>query len=168
MSENVPELNLTAVEAALSSLSPLPGRIDRDRLLFLAGQRTMSRRRWLWPSATAAMALMSLALGGLLAARPGTREIERVVYVRVPVAMPEEKVAVRTSGPSNSVEVTPADGTAQQIVGSNYLELEQQVLRWGLDVLPELPPSPVVEPPLTLDRLLSEKESDFFSSGGRP
>jgi hypothetical protein len=63
------------VEAALRSLRLRPSRIDRDRLMFRAGQlsaarpgalRRVLRSRWLWPSVAAAMALIAVTLGATL------------------------------------------------------------------------------------------------------
>jgi hypothetical protein len=153
MSESVPELNLAALEAALGSLSPVPGRIDRDRLLFQAGQRTMHRRQWLWPGATAALALVSLTLGGERLIRPQPGAVEHVVYVRVEVPAAHETVAALPRTPIEA-EVAAAEEAGAGPGGTSYLKLEQQVLRWGLDALPELPPTPVTEPPLSIERLL--------------
>src|SRR5262245_1377184 len=79
-----------AVERALARVAPVPARIDRDRLMFLAGvasassepqpptsdvqiperhrgrspqhRSTTSGSAWQWPAATAALAATSLAL----------------------------------------------------------------------------------------------------------
>src|ERR1700733_14017635 len=80
--EELPE-ELKMIETALRQLMPAASQIDRDRLMYLAGQASMmnsgigssiisetrsaanSRRNW-WPMATAALALISITLGGLL------------------------------------------------------------------------------------------------------
>ncbi len=60
MAEQPNDRQLSEFERALSSLAPRPSGVDRDRLMFLAGQMSSARlgRRaaglgWLWPIATA-------------------------------------------------------------------------------------------------------------------
>src|ERR1700759_2661917 len=97
-----PELpeELKTIETALRQLTPIAGQIDRDRLMYLAGQASMTGASapdrsigsawqktfadWkLWPIATAALMLISVTLSGLLlATRPGSP----VVYVELPQA----------------------------------------------------------------------------------
>jgi hypothetical protein len=66
---------LREFERALASLKPGAGRIDRDRLMYLAGQaslvippRRLPRAAWLWPAATVCSAAVGLVLGLALAA----------------------------------------------------------------------------------------------------
>lgn len=66
-STDAPDENLSDFERALADLSPAEARLDRDRLMFDAGRAAGQRAApWLWPLATAAMALVSLSLGVLL------------------------------------------------------------------------------------------------------
>lgn len=67
--EDREEHKLEPVEQALRTLVPIPSRIDRDRLMYLAGQASVrdaavlrAGRRWIWPAATAAMTLVSATL----------------------------------------------------------------------------------------------------------
>ena len=83
--------DLDDLEAALASLSPRGSRIDRDRLLFLAGRASAEptsgssvRRRWLWPAATAASLTAACVLGALLAVRPETPVRRQIVYIEQP------------------------------------------------------------------------------------
>jgi hypothetical protein len=67
MSEPEEPLNLdplTALEAALAALVPRADRLDRDRLMFLAGQASRDTRhaRWPWPAAFAAMTAVAAGL----------------------------------------------------------------------------------------------------------
>ncbi|HVC94405.1 MAG TPA: hypothetical protein VND64_11980 [Pirellulales bacterium] len=97
--------DLNAIAASLSSLSPSTGRLDRDRLMFLAGEAAalsssalpnsaMSRtamsqshevqlrlaaRRWAWPAAFSMVSAVAATLLAVLLARPEPRVIERVV-----------------------------------------------------------------------------------------
>jgi hypothetical protein len=75
---------LKAFEAALAALAPRADRIDRDRLMFLAGQQSRPQSRvgqaqrsptnystaWKWPAAFSAMTTVAAALAILLAIRP--------------------------------------------------------------------------------------------------
>ena len=74
---------LAGLEAALAALAPMPGRIDRDALLFRAGQASVPRRGWAWPGAAATLGVLAATLGALLAVRPATKPVERIVYVYV-------------------------------------------------------------------------------------
>src|SRR5438128_4151956 len=81
MSEETHHPELTPFEQTLAALQPLPGAFDRDRLMFEAGQVSVPRRGWAWPGATAALLLLSAALGGALLLQASPRTAERIVYV---------------------------------------------------------------------------------------
>jgi hypothetical protein len=59
-----------ALEARLAELRPREDRLDRDRLMFLAGQasvdggkaQTSAARRWAWPASFAGMSAVAAAL----------------------------------------------------------------------------------------------------------
>ena len=82
-------------EQSLSSLAPRAARLDRDRLMFLAGQASGGRQppvvmasspasRWSWPAAFSAMTALAASLLVMLLNRPEPQVIERIV--RVPAA----------------------------------------------------------------------------------
>ena len=89
--ENRPE-DLKALEAALAALVPRSDRLDRDRLMFLAGQATGSQPRaavsrpWAWPAAFSAMTALAASLLLMLVTRPGPQIVERIVEVPVQAA----------------------------------------------------------------------------------
>lgn len=128
---------LAALEAALASLTPQAPRLDRDRLMFQAGQAAPRRRAgaWLWPCATAA----SLALAAVLALR----------------------------GPAEVHDSPPPAIAARDLSQSPYLELRRLVLAHGVDALPEPAASPsTAEPPLrVLDSRRVEAWLDLPRSG---
>jgi hypothetical protein len=84
--ENRPE-DLKALEAALAALVPRGDRLQRDRLMFLAGRAAASRpgaavsRRWAWPAAFSAMTAVAASLLVMLVTRPGPQIVERIVEV---------------------------------------------------------------------------------------
>jgi hypothetical protein len=77
---------LQALEAAWAQLRPSTDGIDRDRLLFLAGQASVApaRRRqflqWYWPLSSLGMSAVAAALLCALMLRDGSPTGERTVY----------------------------------------------------------------------------------------
>jgi hypothetical protein len=139
---------LKTIETALRQLTPIAGQIDRDRLMYLAGQASVtgmsSHERsagfawqkafadWkLWPIATAALMLISVTLSGLLLA---TRSRSSVVYVKLPQASNEKLpyAAYVDEGVGNLA--------AQHLHNaSSYLQLRNFVLTHGNGALPPTP-----------------------------
>jgi hypothetical protein len=148
MSEQTREPELAAMEAALRGLAPAPAGIDRDRLMFLAGQARRPRAGWLWPCATAALALLSAGLTGALVLRPTPEPVERIVFI--PSPSPEAFAPARD-------DETPRVPDRQAVLG--YFQLRDQVLNRGLDGLPELPPAPPPPPRDSLDNLLGSAKT---------
>lgn len=145
---------LRAVEAALAGLVPAAPAVNRDRLLYEAGRRSAPRGR-AWPLATLGFAALSAVLA-LHRPEPAVRMVERVVYV--PAVTPSSDVVEKPPEP-------PAAGTALAAIepsasGGEYLRQREQVLRWGADALPDLPPASPV-PTVPLEQLLG------FSRGSR-
>ena len=96
-----PELN--AVEAALEALAPARSRIDRDRLMFQAGQASaqrVQRGRRALIALNVTLALATAGEAALLARRPAPLVVETVVATSKPVPVP-----VVASGPSPSAPV---------------------------------------------------------------
>ena len=142
---NDPELN--AIESALGGLSPVPSRLDRDRLMFQAGALARSRAgrtRWVWPSVAAALALVVTGESIFLASRPATRVVERLIVIRQPSgaapsqstpAPPDPSPApiVILSQPEAPSEAAPP--SSWETV-SDYHRRQDLVLRFGLDAFP--------------------------------
>ena len=144
---------LPAFEAALASLSPAASAIDRDRLMYLAGQAVgaQSPRRhsaWLWPSATAASVLLAVTLAGMLLTR-GPRVVEKTVYIPAkppveadapPIVQPEQSPAAagdETPAPPEKIDRTPKRKKKPR---GDYLQLRRMVVARGVDALPKLKP----------------------------
>jgi hypothetical protein len=126
---------LIEIEAALGSLAPTRGRLDRDRLMYQAGRASngtspSGRRGWI---AAAVLGLVAAGEGGLLARQPSERVVERLIVVHEPAASLAVSVPVaRPSIPDpRPLEAAP--------VGRD--RLAWQVLRYGLDGLPTPGPS---------------------------
>jgi hypothetical protein len=94
---------LKSFEAALAALVPRTDRLDRERLMFLAGQQSMtgkkvrlpdtmlrsqSKRTWAWPAAFSGMSVVAATLLVMLISRPGSRNIENIANYTAPQSAP--------------------------------------------------------------------------------
>jgi len=138
MSQRKMNDELAAFEAALASLSPAESRIDRDRLMYLAGRvsgasagakppRGGPLRASLWPVATAASLLAAVTVVAMFLGR-GPRVVEKVVYVRVDVEKPQPEPRRPQSSAVAGQERQPA----------RYLELRRLIVAQGVDALPKV------------------------------
>ena len=143
---------LKAIESALGELIPLSSGLDRDRLMFQAGaisRVSVKTRRWVWPAVSAAL---SLALAGeslFLGARPAPPVVERIVFVPAPQPAPAAiaSATVAQAGVSPEPQFTPRQlAVASESfpfawldVESDYQRLQELMIRFGLDALPERP-----------------------------
>jgi hypothetical protein len=143
MSEERPLDDLSEIESALASLAPREGQIDRDRLMFRAGQaaaraeaRPARARRWAWPAAFSTMTAVAAAMLMALILRPEPRIIERLV----PVSSLADRGEKDSSPPSASsvVPAAPTSGSAPRVapVAAAYPQLLARVLERGLDAWP--------------------------------
>jgi hypothetical protein len=131
------ESKMTPLEAALAALDPRPAALDRDRLMFLAGQRSVRRRGWGWISLSAALASTATLLAVLLLYHPQPR----IVEVPAPVVPPS----------SPPILATNDDRWNEQV---KALQVRNEVLRHGVEALPEPARFEERAQPLTIDSLL--------------
>ncbi|MHC4176345.1 MAG: hypothetical protein ACYSWU_02495 [Planctomycetota bacterium] len=125
--------SLKAIEAELASLSPRTDRLDRERLIFLAGQQSVwrdtkgtkgtvpfslrenrdsplrenrdsPRVRWGWPAAFTAMSAVAAALLVMLLSQPETPGGRPVVEV------PVDRSSDGGVGPDADLPTSPQDG----------------------------------------------------------
>jgi len=151
MPEEIRGQSLEAVETALAALAPLPARIDRDHLMYRAGQSTAPRPIGMWRGLSAGLAVLSVALGAALVMRPSQQPREHIVYRGTLLPPPQAAPQRRPSAPPDTA---PAGDETSTPAASDRLTLEDQVLRWGLDGLPDAPAAAPAEQPLTVDGLL--------------
>lgn len=145
------------LESALAGLQPAPAALDRDRLMFAAGQAAAPRRSWLWPTSAAALVCLSLGLGAALAMRPAPVETVRVVYLPAPEptnVTPPLPVPDRTPLPTPPPDADARVADTTTLSGGDYLQLRRQVLRFGVESLPEAPPLTSGTKALSIDSLL--------------
>lgn len=151
MSQNKLNRKLAALEASLASLRPKPSAIDRDRLIYRAGQaaagnRERSARRssaagpWHWQLATALSLLVAVIFGGMLLSRNGPRVVERVVYVEKSIAspLPEPTPAVNGADAGDTAMATAVgERPRRKKLRTDYLQLRRLVLAEGVEALPK-------------------------------
>jgi hypothetical protein len=134
-----PDLN--AVAAALASLAPSTGKLDRDRLMFMAGEaaarskeaqskETLAReaqshssagaaprllvRRWAWPAAFSTMSAVAASLLAMLLIQPDPQISERIVYL--PAEPPTLTNAPRETNVARAEPLPPDDpGAGRQV-----------------------------------------------------
>jgi hypothetical protein len=129
-----PELDHLA--ETLASLVPITRPVDRDRLLFRAGQLSALRKNRLWAGSSAVLATTTIVLAILLVQRPEPRVESRLVYV--PAQTPDARVT--DSAPSAEDErPVPSDIVARENGAPNCYQLERFMLRWGADAWPDRP-----------------------------
>ena len=138
MSEELFDRGMNGLEAELASLTWRSSGIDRDRMLYLAGQASVAKpqrpaaslRRWFWPIATAASTLMAVVLGTMLVGAVNSPQIEQIVDVREKrPPRPDVKDNLPFSTPSALERVQAATRVPQ----TEYLALRELVLEQGLD-----------------------------------
>jgi hypothetical protein len=133
MSDQTHDAQLTAVEAALVDLAPA-SHLDRDQLLFRAGQASVRWRAWPWQAAAGVMTMATAALALAWVLRPTPPVIERVVTVVVYQPAPYDP-------PSSPAAVVGDTAESNKQQAPDYLKIRAQVLRWGVDYLPAASPS---------------------------
>jgi hypothetical protein len=130
-----------ALEGALRELAPRQPALDRDAILFRAGQRA-ARRSWLWPLATALAASVAAVLGVRLLMQPAPQVVERIVHVPVLVPAPAVPTREPAAEPGTASPEPDAPAPAWQ---TPQHRLQERLLRGGLDALGRPDPDP--EPP---------------------
>jgi hypothetical protein len=135
-----PDPELNPIESALEKLAPARSRIDRDRLMFQAGvnsAKAQSPRRWVWPAIAASLAVVALSESAALAVRRGPSVL--VVQQPAPV-VPDQ--AVRPEPVQILIQAPPTQSQEQEPwlpAGSEALSIRRQVLRFGVEGLPDRP-----------------------------
>jgi hypothetical protein len=146
------ETEMKPLESALAALEPRPAALDRDRLMFLAGQRSAARRGWALPCISAAIASAATLVGVLLLYRP---EPQVVVLPDTPRELPAPP------SPLAQADTKPA--------AANYISLRNRIVTAGIDALAPLPPdSSSSSPSNAIFRPHVLPRDDFDIPGGSP
>ena len=137
-----PASDLAPFADALRRLAPQPPHLSRDALLFEAGKAAIAPKfsPWVWPSVAGSFAALSLVLAAFLIA-PSSRAAPEIQYVYVPQpAPPEPPLADPGSQPDPAV-VVKAEPNNEAAETTRLLRQRRDVLRWGVDMLPESKPA---------------------------
>ena len=142
---------LQRFEAELAALAPRAAQLDRDHLMFLAGQASAGlpagghlSRRWAWPAAFSAMSALAASLLLMLVIRPAPQVIEKIV--RVPVEAVPGPVATQANGEQYAASLGQAISSElpravvakhprqrEPAESAEYLDLRDRVLAMGID-----------------------------------
>jgi hypothetical protein len=162
MSQNPNDPELNAIASRLGSLEPARSRIDRDLVMFRAGQASVRPPRWrrrAWNGIAASLALVALGEGVLLAHRPPPQIVKDVVVVREPAPAPPAPASVVEQSVAEVTESLPSESSLW--LGQTAYERQvAQVMRNGLDDMPVSPTvaSPDWRPrPATAGQMLQEE-----------
>ncbi len=149
-----PTSDLAPFEATLSSLAPRAAQLDRDRLMFLAGQAALQASggrqppddlggrvaradspasHWGWPAAFSAMTVLAASLLVMVMNRPEPQVIERIV--RVPAAALPAIAGRSAESGRQAIESEPplSPAPSRPASGESYLHARDQVLAFGLE-----------------------------------
>jgi len=127
----------------LRRLEPAGHAIDRDALMFRAGQRSAGRRLRLWQSLTGTMVLVAAGLGLLSPVHypPGSGRA-RLLPSRLPLGLDPARQEPRPTGFMATAPGPTHRQPAGRLAGQDqppdggYLELRRRVTLDGLDALP--------------------------------
>jgi hypothetical protein len=138
-----PASDLAPFADALQRLAPQPPHLSRDALLFAAGKAAAQPRlaAWVWPTVAAGLAALSLVLGAFaISPDPEPRYVERVQYVYVPAERaPGPARAMAADDSAEAPRPQAKARSAEEIEAARMLQVRRDVLRWGIDMLPESP-----------------------------
>ena len=158
---------LAAVEKQLANLTPAAPRVDRDRLMFAAGQasaiaggspsvaRPQPPTVWLWPATTALMTAATILLATMLVWQRQSAGV---------VARPQANVVLAAAGDANESEPIVARREIwpwSDRVPSGYLGVRYVALTQGVGALDREFPAVngdagKLSPPATAGQLLEE------------
>lgn len=139
MSPETHDHELNAWAQNLSGLAPSAGRLDRDQLLFRAGQVSVGKRSRPWQAIAAVMTLLAGAVGLAHLLPPEPQGVQCIIYQRVePPTSAADLIAVQPSTPHHGVP-SPADETVRQAERMSYSRLQRVVFMEGVDALPKPP-----------------------------
>lgn len=135
-----PASDLAPFADALQKLAPQPSHLSRDALLFAAGKAAGRPKlpAWAWPTATGTFAAISFVLTAFLVSPsesvvPDTRV--EMVYVPVDHHAPKLPTSVPSDKPVPKVRPKPPSEEPTDV--ARAMQMRRDVLRWGVDMLPE-------------------------------
>jgi hypothetical protein len=148
-----PELSRLA--SSLADLQPRARPFDRDSLMFRAGQASAPRMGWQWPLAASASSVLAVVFGIILFLRAESVPANRSA-APAPTQHPQHFPAPNRAplAPPDDTTLSSPYGAAQEPPASRPAQLQEQLLRWGLDGLPPSSPAPARPRPESIEMLL--------------
>lgn len=136
------------LESALGALRPIGPAIDRDRLMFHAGQASAIRRCHVWQALAAVLAVAACAS---MAIRLTPRPVPSVA---------NESTGSTIAGGTEMAR-WPDDADRPTVPAENgYLHLRNIAMTQGIDALPAAVARASAQPPLTLRQLLETRGAE--------
>ena len=130
---------VSEIEAALGSLAPARGRLDRDLVMFRAGQasgRSNAPAHRAWIAACLALSVVVGGQGLLLARRPSPVRPEPSIIARQPSTPKSTVPPVAIAQVAEARPPGRPEGPTSGPGPGSHDRLAWQVLRYGLDGLP--------------------------------
>jgi hypothetical protein len=160
-----PHAELAPLERALRELDPAPPGVSRERLLFEAGRASVvPPQRWLWQVVAGGFAVLACGFGATLAFRgPAVefvykdRVVERYVQAPAPFEQPTQPGRVEPEpSPAPSLErsaiARATEDREPDADARRMAQVRRDVLRWGVELLPEARPASPPAPPTATAR----------------
>jgi hypothetical protein len=144
MPEEPQDHELSRLQAALRRLTPRPANIDRDRVLYEAGQAAARGNR-LWAWAAFGMTVLASCLAMVMVLRSAAEPMRHVVHLPAPAPAPV-RPAPSVPAPDELREVLlftePAGAAAAPEPDEySYLRMHEAAMRTGLQQVPPGGPS---------------------------
>ena len=147
-----PELSRLA--NSLTDLQPRARAFDRDTLMFRAGQASVPGVGLQWKLAAGVSSVLAVVFGAALVLRaaPGPAYQNAPAPAPRPLHFPVPNVPPPRP-PDETTFSSPYDPSRETLL-PRHLQMQEQMLRWGLDGLPAAPPAPARPRPESIDMLL--------------
>jgi hypothetical protein len=154
MAESNRDADLNALGKDLQGLMPRACPINRDAVMFRAGQASVPWN-WKWPFATALSSCVAVTFAAALLLQPALPSPTIQPYYSGPIRGPIPPPAASWSsndppgGPMTPGDVMTANEEPLPTPDTAYFHAQDSLLRWGLDGLP-MPP--LAAPPPALEK----------------
>jgi hypothetical protein len=139
------ELNdeLADIEAALATVGPGPSRLQRDRVMYLAGRASVgpaaqrTHTGWAWPAAFGAMTAVAATLLAMVVAQPQTHVADQSEG-----AAESQPLAADVVTPSEDLDGSMDEGSKRAPLDDPYLRELGRVVALGPDPWASADPPP--------------------------
>lgn len=142
------ELNdeLADIEAALATVGPGPSRLQRDRVMYLAGRASVgpatqrTGTAWAWPAAFGAMTVVAATLLVMVVAQPQAHMADHTER-----AVESQPLAADGVTPSEDLDGSMDEGSKRDPLDDPYLRELGRVVALGPDPWASNDPSPAIQ-----------------------